>query len=559
MLIDLELNKKISEEQFSGVEIHEIDDSKNLLGLMHSPNHPNMPFNPERRFGLILKDYMDYYVNDSVLILDYKNNKLFLGRDWPGNVMIYYWLGKTSDGIRFIASDNIARLIKMVDKADLSRKGISQYLKQRKHYQSYTVIEGVNIIQPGFFLELDLNSGKISFSAWYKFHTNILIQSPSRAVLAIRNALDASINRLVSKDDEIALMFSGGSDSALLLDRLTSRGYRNISLFNVGLKGKNSERERSMRTAKFYGFNVNQIDVESDQAMEDWINVISHSYMGRSYSRINGWLSVLPSVYRRLIEHYESRRVNVMWGYVHPFMLNNSKIVRMPLIYIAYILIKRLKSIIKKYPEIITKILPSILGVIVFLEKENYTEEEYEAIKTIIIDVLGKVEHPDELVNLKMMMGLTNQKVWTMHRQRTVADIYYPQARNVFPYVDRQFQEFSGVITLRARFGGFARWMKVTNVSRKNLTLNAFEKKIQKEVILGGNYEAESDWQSLFRNGKFYSHIEKMIESIKKNKFLSSIIKENMVILPESEQEYLKMRYRDMETLMSLIMLKNYF
>jgi len=559
MLIEIELNGRVLNKRFSEIEIHEIDGEENIVGLMRSPNHPINPYNPERYFGLKLEDYMDYYVNDSVLILESRLNKLLVGRDWPGNVMIYYWFGKTHDGFKFIASDNIGRLTEKMDVVGISRKGISQYLKHRKYYHSYTAIEGVKIIQPGFCLELDLNTGAISFNTCYNFNTNILIQSPSKAVLAIRKELDASITRLVSKDDEIALMFSGGSDSALLLDRLTSMGYKKVSLFNVGIRGRNSERERAKRTAALYGYKVNQVDVEPEKAMEDWVQAISNSHMGRSYSRINGWLSVLPSVYRRLDEHYEGRRVNVMWGYVHPFMLNNFKLVRMPFVYMAYILIKMLKSVVVKYPDSVMKILPSILGVIVFLKRENHTDEEYEAIKEAIMNTLVKVEHPDELVNLKLIMGQTNQKVWTMHRQRTVADMFCPQARNVFPFVDRCFQSFTQSISLRARFGGIIQWAKKNVYSQKNLTLKAFENEFPREFILGGNYESEPDWQSLFRNEKFYSHIEKMVEKIRKNQLLESMMKENSVVFPGSLDEYLNMKYREMETLMSLTMLKNYF
>jgi hypothetical protein len=559
MLVDIGLNDNILEKQFSGVEIYEINDNGSLFGLIRSPNHPVMPFNPERNFNLRIKDYMNYYVNDSVLVLDSINKRLSLGRDWPGNVMIYYCIGKSLNGLRFIACDNIVELSKKMERFELSNKGISQYLEHRKYYQSYTAVEGIKIVQPGFCLEVDLLSEKVSFNSWYNFYSNILIQDPSKAVLAVRKALDASLGRLVSRDDEIALMFSGGSDSALLLDRLTNLGYKNVSLYNVGIKGRNSEKDRAKRTAGFYGFKVNQLDIERDKAIRDWIDAVGNSYMGRSYSRINGWLSVLPSLYRNLAEHYKERRVNVMWGFVHPFILNNFKLVRMSVVFTAFVLAKNLKSLIRKYPEAVLKILPVILGKIAFLDKDNYTEEEYTAFKDTMLDFLIQVKHPDELTNLKFIMGQTNQKVWTMNRQKTMADKYCPQARNVFPFVDRQFQEVAVTISLRARFGGFINWLNASNVSRKNLTLKAFENKLPKEYLLGGNYESEPDWQSLYKNEYFYATIEEIITGIKTDADFYNILKDNSIILPESEDEFNRMRYSDIETMMSAVMLSKSF
>lgn len=560
MIIDISYLKDGAKKFDSeGVEVHAVDDNGSLAGLMRSPNHPLMPYNSDRNFGFRIKDYLNYYVNDSVILIDRKQKKLILGRDWPGNVMIYYWIKESPDGIRFLAADNIIELSKKIESIEFSYKGVQQYLKDRKYYQSFTALEGVRIIQPGFCLVLDLSSGSISFDAWYSFHNNILISNPTKAVLAIRRTLDESIERLVSKDDEIALMYSGGSDSTLLLDRLVNLGYTNLSLYNVSIKGRNSERKRAEKAAVFYGFKVNQIDVERDEAIHNWMEAISISYIGRAYARINGWLSMLPSLYRHLNEKYSGVRINVMWGFVHPFMLNNFRFSRVPFVYLAFILLKKMKPLIERHPEAALKTLETVLGKIVFLENDNHTEEENAVFKKTIIDMVSKVNHPDELINMKLMMGLTNQKVWTMNRQKTIAEAYCPQARNVFPFVDRKVQETAASISLKARFGGVFKWARVSDMSRKFLTLNAFESKIPREYILGGNYESRPDWQSLYKNEYFYSRAKEIIDDIKSDEQLSAILKENAVVLPETEEEYENMRYRDIEIMMSALMLEKCF
>ena len=132
-----------------------------------------------------------------------------------------------------IISDNIHILADTVGNTKPSKHGLKLFITDRKHFHSYTIYDEISLLHPGLYIELNKKTFKITNNWWYKPFKNITITNKEIAKTNYLDTLDATILRLVPKGKPAALMFSGGSDSTLLLDRMVKLGYSKIDLFTI--------------------------------------------------------------------------------------------------------------------------------------------------------------------------------------------------------------------------------------------------------------------------------------------------------------------------------------
>jgi len=555
MLIDLRSGSEGLNEAV-GIQHHNLNGDGSFFGLIRSPYHHEIPVDATGKFSTNIRDYANYYVNDSVCIMDNASQRFSIARDWPGNTMLYYWFGAAKNCNRLVVSDDIRVFPQRIANLGISKHGIRMYFENPNHLHSYTIYERVEILPPGFYLDFDLANGGLSVKPWFQFKHNITVKSYKQAVDLFRAAIDDSIQRLVSKDDTIALMFSGGSDSALLLDRLVSLGFRNVSIFNVAVGGRVTESERAKRVADYYDVNLECIEVSPKQAFKDWLDITDKIYMGPRVSRINGWSAALASLYKKLHEQFDGKPIKVMWGFVHPFHAPYVRVERMPFIFMAY-------SLLRLFPTTDGKVLNrfghfalQLLSKNNYINKRKITQSQLPAIESVIADCFDHLVHPDELVNLKLILGYTRMKEWTMHRFRTIPNLYYAEARNIFPFYDRRFQETTVTMSLRSRFGGFMKWLKMSSTeSRKNLTIQAVEKDVPRRFFLGGNYESRPDWRKLYENKACYSAIIEFLSQPKFKKLIEYLTEQNLLTLPGSYDEFLHLNWEKVYELSGAVIL----
>ena len=564
MLIDIRSGPSSSVD-FGGIAGHRLNDGGSFFVLIRSPNHPEIPVDASMDFGVDLKSYTNYYVNDSICILDNDKRRLLIARDWPGNIMLYYWIGDIESGKCLVVSDDLEQIAAEIPDAKASKCGIKLFLTGYKHYHSQTIYEGVKILPQGFFLEFDLTNGSLVVKPWFEFHRHIVITNPKHAQKEFCNAVDASIQRIVSKEDKIALMFSGGSDSTLLLDRLIHLGYKNISLFNVETLGQVAQSHRAKVRAKTYGVELTCIQVHPEQACKDWLEVIGKIYSAPSDVRPNGWASEHPYIYRKLSEYYGKQPVNVMWGYARPFHGCYVRLKHIPFTFLAYALLRLLPATKGQRLNSIGRFCLRLLGKIEFVENNKSALDQMAGTEEVLVDFANEVKHPDELINLKLILGYIDVQEWELHRFQAVSNTYYPQARNVWPFYDRCFQEVTMTMSLRARFGGVMNWLGMQRAeSRKNLTVNAIEKELPEtsspaESLLGGNYYGQPSMKALYQHERCYCAINDLFSQPLAQRLLKYLSKEKMFEAPGSFDEFCELSLKKIEKLSGVVLLLAHF
>ena len=562
MLIDI----KVAPDEtvkVAGIQQYNLNEDRGFWGIIRSANHPEMPADLDKTFGIRLQDYLNHYVNDSVCLFDKTNNRFLIGRDWPGNVMLYYWIATVGNSKRLIVSNELGKLAAEVPGLKASEQGIRLFLTSYKHHHSQTIYERVEILPPGFSLDFDLTSGRLSVEPWFNFHRHIAIKNPRKALQIFRSTVDASIQRIVSKEDKIALMLSGGTDSTLLLDRLFHLGYKNVTLFTAELAGQNARVQRAEARARTYGFELECIET-NPQAYKEWLEIIGKTYTAPSDARPNGWLLELPHVYKRLSEHYSGQSAHIMWGYANAFHSPYIPLKRIPFILLAYILSRFVPIAKGDRLNSIGHFIIWLIGKIHFIQTNKVTISQKQAIEKALIDFINDVRHPDELLNLKSIFGYVKVQEWIMHRFQNAAELYYPQAHNVWPFFDRRFQEVTMTISLRARFGGTANWFNMFSVkSRKNLILKAIERTIPQttlqESLLGGNSYSRPSMRLLYQHQACYCAINDIFLDPKSQTLLEHLSKQHIFIVPGSFDEFCNLSLPEIEKLSGVLMMLKHF
>ena len=127
----------------------------------------------------------------SIAIFDKKLNKIFISRDWPGRIPLYYY----SDNKRFIFSSEL--------KAFKSIKDLS--------------LQSPIELKPGAILEFDIKSKKINLLSNYPLQPHISKNSDDILKLGaeMHKVLDESAKNRTMGDVPICTMLSGGIDSVL--------------------------------------------------------------------------------------------------------------------------------------------------------------------------------------------------------------------------------------------------------------------------------------------------------------------------------------------------------
>ena len=360
-------------------------------------------------------------------------------------------------------------------------------------------------------------------------------------------------------------MFSGGSDSTLLLDRLIHLGYKNISLFNIETLGQNSRFHRAKVRADSYGLELNCIHIDPSSAYKDWLDIIGKIYSAPSDVRPNGWVLELPHIYEELSKHYDSQPTNIIWGYARGFHAHYLRFRRIPFVFMAHALLRLLPATKGQHLNSIGRFALTLLGKINFLEHNKSTVDQIDAMDKVLFDFVQNIKHPDELINLKMIFGYVHEQEWELHRFQTTSDLYYPEARNVWPFYDRRFQEVSMTMSIRARFGGTMNWFRMYRPeSRKSLTLSAIEKDLPKitsaaESLLGGNYLGRTNMKALYKNENCYSAINDLFSQPQAQRILKHLSKEKLFKPPNSFEEFCELSNTEIEMLSGVVLLLAHF
>lgn len=519
--------------------------------IFYSPNHSSK-YSLSDFLKKPKESFTDIIYNDSFLYV--KNNKIEIFRDWPGNVQFFYYSNKN----RFIISDDISNIAKKEEDIELSKKGIKLFLFERKHFHSHTIFKNVELLHPGSKLVLDLtNLKEFKVEYWYKPYMPITKKKYDESKYHYLNAIDKNLLKTIPKDYDLALMFSGGSDSTFLLSRFQKLGYKKLRLFTICPSNDKRIYNFASKSAKKYGYPVYPLNVDKVNAIDDWLEVQHLCYHYLSDLRIDGMLSSSKSLLLELKKIYNGNKLLIIWGsqysLISPSVTTKSIFLKFIPITFFNKIVKRFKFLEKKANRMTLSLIRSHM-----LQENLMNRESYNSFKNLYIKAFSEITNKDELINLFLSTDYNHLKHWWMDWRFKLSNHYYPNAQNIYPFHDRLFQEKSMPISLKVRIGGLKNYFNMPN-SYKYFFYSLFESSSFIKEISGDNARGRPAYQSLFRNKKYYDVIQKYFTNKKYSKFIEFVENELGIYPPKTVLHLQKMDFQEVEKISGIIFIINKF
>jgi len=213
----------------------------------------------------------------SFCFLDKKRNKLILARDPFGVKPLYYYF----DGKHFLFSSELKFVTKHIPNKKISQESLYTFMKLRYNPSPQTLFKDVFKMKPGHFLELDLNSMKLSEQQLYaeKPHKEVKMTEMDALELYEEKLLKA-VERQLMSDVPISILLSGGVDSALITQLANKvSGKTGFDSFTAGYSfdSEVNELDDAKISSNFLGTNPNEVIIGEKDFLEylpKFINII---------------------------------------------------------------------------------------------------------------------------------------------------------------------------------------------------------------------------------------------------------------------------------------------
>jgi len=163
-------------------------------------------------------------------IYDKEAPKLYLFRDRVGVKPLYYHF----DGTRFAFASELRALMEVVPKR-IDKGALASFLQFGYIRQEPSIFEGVKKLQPGYYLEYDFSS--IKLSQYWDLQLQEQSIQEQRAIEELHELLIEGFSYRMVSDAPVGVFLSGGVDSSLVAS-LLQKHYGNIRTFTIGFDEK---------------------------------------------------------------------------------------------------------------------------------------------------------------------------------------------------------------------------------------------------------------------------------------------------------------------------------
>jgi asparagine synthase (glutamine-hydrolysing) len=190
-------------------------------------------------------------------VYDRRAQKLWLVRDRLGIKPLYYRVDQNA----LVFSSEIKGILSLADEppsCDLS--SLRAWLYYGNTLGGTTLYQGIRQLQPGCFLELDLNSFEFHIREYWSLRQQAAVRNAVRSstpeiIAETRRLLEEAVRRQLVSDVPIGVFLSGGVDSSAIT-AIASRYYEGkLATYSAGFDGLNGvdERPKARRIAALYG------------------------------------------------------------------------------------------------------------------------------------------------------------------------------------------------------------------------------------------------------------------------------------------------------------------
>lgn len=206
-------------------------------------------------------------------LYDVEKEKLFIVRDRLGIKPIYY--ASTKHGLLF-ASEIRSILSTDLVKRKISREALVDYLHYQTVHAPNTIIEGIEILMPGHYMELSKNETKTIcyWNAIESANKPNLGESKTHVKKRIQELLLSSVEMRMRADVPFGAFLSGGIDSSIVVGLMSQISSHPVNTFSVTFHEKEfDESPYSSLIAKKFGTKHTPIQLRA----EDFLKLIPHA------------------------------------------------------------------------------------------------------------------------------------------------------------------------------------------------------------------------------------------------------------------------------------------
>ncbi|MFH1590448.1 MAG: asparagine synthase (glutamine-hydrolyzing) [archaeon] len=167
-------------------------------------------------------------------IYDMDKKKLFIARDRLGIKPLYYHMDKKQDGGLIFASELKALLEDDRIKRKINLRAFNNYLTFKYVPGPESILDGIQKLQPGHYMEYDLAKKKLSVTKYWEMDFSERPVREADALKRIDSLLTDSVRRRMISDVPLGVFLSGGLDSSLITAIMAKHSSEPVKTFSVG-------------------------------------------------------------------------------------------------------------------------------------------------------------------------------------------------------------------------------------------------------------------------------------------------------------------------------------
>lgn len=207
----------------------------------------------------------------ALAIYDKRKSIFLLVRDRFGEKPIYF--GRESK--TFFFSSELKSVITNLTKVELDMQAVDLFSHYYFIKEPLTIVKGINKVEAGSRLKIELKSGKISSKLYWR-PDEIIPKETKNLSRSILETLGDACKLTLRSDVKVGLALSGGIDSSAIL-ALTAPYYKDtLTAFSVGYKGRPETDERRMARdlAKKYKVTYFESEISDSDVVNDFPQLI---------------------------------------------------------------------------------------------------------------------------------------------------------------------------------------------------------------------------------------------------------------------------------------------
>ncbi len=219
----------------------------------------------------------------SFALYDKKNNKLYCARDRVGiKPLVYYW-----NNNNFIFASEIKAILEANGvEPEINEKGVLDFFVYRYVANPRTIYKNIYKLEPGHFLELDINRFSLNKYQYWSLPANGNgIGKEEDIVEQVDTILKDAVSLRMRSDVEIGTFLSGGVDSSLIT-AFAKIHNPDIHAFTIDLQpSQYSEAEYARAAAEYLGVKLHTKKVgkkEFQESFEGIINILDEPFADSS-------------------------------------------------------------------------------------------------------------------------------------------------------------------------------------------------------------------------------------------------------------------------------------